>query len=131
MLRALWHGLSLRAPPPRPNPQKTKSFADSWSAWCFWQQDNGYCILKVMPEGKRATPSACSAKRRVSSPARNSRRGTWEPNRDFGPQFKADELKLKRPGSLNGIPSYLGSGLIDGIGPAYKAHRRKIWPEGV
>ena len=29
-------------------------------------------------------------------------RGVWEPNRDFGPQFKADELKLRRPDSLDG-----------------------------
>ena len=85
----------------------------------FHNEDNGYCILKVMPEGKHDAASLIGKAPRVVAGEEFEARGVWEPNRDFGPQFKADELKLRRPDSLNGIERYLGSGLIDGIGPAY------------
>jgi exodeoxyribonuclease V alpha subunit len=45
--------------------------------------------------------------------------GHWQSSRDYGRQFKADSLKLERPDSPEGIERYLGSGLVEGIGPAY------------
>ena len=85
----------------------------------FHNEDNGYCILKVVPEGQRETVSLIGKAPRVVAGEEFEARGTWEANRDFGAQFKADELKLRKPDSLHGIERYLGSGLIDGIGPAY------------
>ncbi len=85
----------------------------------FHNEDNGFCILKVVPEGKRDVVSLIGKAPRVVAGEEFEARGGWEPNRDFGPQFKADELSLKRPDSLAGIERYLGSGLIDGIGPKY------------
>ena len=106
-------------PPPRPSTTKSEVLRGFVERVVFHNEDNGYCILKVMPEGKRDTVSLLGKAPRVVTGEEFEARGTWEPNRDFGPQFKADELKLKRPDSLNGIERYLGSGLIDGIGPAY------------
>lgn len=85
----------------------------------FHNEENGYCILKIVPEGKRDVVSLIGRAPRVVAGEEFEARGVWEPNRDFGPQFKADELKLKRPDSLNGIERYLGSGLIEGIGGKY------------
>ncbi len=85
----------------------------------FHNEDNGYCILKIVPEGKRDVVSLLGKAPRVVAGEEFEARGVWEPNRDFGPQFKADELKLRRPDSLDGIERYLGSGLIEGIGPKY------------
>lgn len=85
----------------------------------FHNEDNGYCILKVVPEGQHETVGLIGKAPRVVAGEECEARGQWEANRDFGPQFKADDLKLRRPDSLNGIERYLGSGLIDGIGPAY------------
>jgi exodeoxyribonuclease V alpha subunit len=85
----------------------------------FHNEDNGYCILKVVPEGRQEMVGLIGKAPRVVAGEEFEARGVWEPNRDFGPQFKADELKLKRPDSLNGIERYLGSGLIDGIGGKY------------
>ncbi|MEZ5385580.1 MAG: ATP-dependent RecD-like DNA helicase [Prosthecobacter sp.] len=85
----------------------------------FHNEDNGYCILKVVPEGKQDVVSLIGKAPRVVAGEEFEARGVWEPNRDFGPQFKADELKLRRPDSLSGIERYLGSGLIEGIGPKY------------
>ena len=85
----------------------------------FHNEDNGYCILKIVPEGRRDVVSLIGKAPRVVAGEEFEARGVWEPNRDFGPQFKADALKLRRPDSLAGIERYLGSGLIEGIGPKY------------
>ncbi len=85
----------------------------------FHNEDNGYCILKIVPEGRHDVVSLIGKAPRVVAGEEFEARGIWEPNRDFGPQFKADALKLRRPDSLAGIERYLGSGLIEGIGPKY------------
>jgi exodeoxyribonuclease V alpha subunit len=85
----------------------------------FHNEDNGYCILKIVPAGRQEVVSLIGKAPRVVAGEEFEARGVWEPNRDFGPQFKADALKLKRPDSLAGIERYLGSGLIEGIGPKY------------
>jgi exodeoxyribonuclease V alpha subunit len=85
----------------------------------FHNEENGFCILKIVPDGKTGTASLLGKAPRVVAGEEFEARGVWEPNRDFGPQFKADDLKLKRPDSLGGIERYLGSGLIKGIGPAH------------
>lgn len=85
----------------------------------FHNEENGFCILKIIPDDKTGTASLLGKAPRVVAGEEFEARGVWEPNRDFGPQFKADDLKLKRPDSLGGIERYLGSGLIKGIGPAH------------
>lgn len=85
----------------------------------FHNEDNGYCILKIVPEGRRDVVSLIGKAPRVVAGEEFEASGIWEPNRDFGPQFKAESIKLRRPDSLAGIERYLGSGLIEGIGPKY------------
>lgn len=85
----------------------------------FHNEENGYCILKIVPDGKTGMASLIGKAPRVVAGEEFEARGIWEPNRDFGPQFKANELKLKRPDSLGGMERYLGSGLIEGIGEKY------------
>jgi exodeoxyribonuclease V alpha subunit len=92
----------------------------------FHNEENGFCILKVVPAGRQDMVSLIGKAPRVVAGEEFEARGVWEPNRDFGPQFKSDELKLRRPDSLSGIERYLGSGLIKGIGPAH-AKTSRVW----
>ncbi|MDZ4288902.1 MAG: ATP-dependent RecD-like DNA helicase [Prosthecobacter sp.] len=85
----------------------------------FHTEETGYCILKVLPDGRREPVSLIGKAPRVVAGEQFEAEGKWESTRDYGPQFKADVLKLQRPDSLAGIEKYLGSGLIEGIGPAY------------
>lgn len=105
-------------PPPR-HITKAETLRGLVERVVFHNEENGYCILKIVPDGKTGTVSLIGKAPRVVAGEEFEARGVWEPNRDFGPQFKADELKLKRPDSLGGIERYLGSGLIKGIGPAH------------
>ncbi len=85
----------------------------------FHTEDTGYCILKVLPAGRRESVSLIGKAPRVVAGEQFEAVGQWESTRDYGQQFKAETLKLKRPDSEAGIERYLGSGLIEGIGPAY------------
>jgi exodeoxyribonuclease V alpha subunit len=85
----------------------------------YHTEETGYCILKVIPEGKREPVSLIGKAPRVVAGEQFEAVGKWESTRDYGQQFKADSLKLTRPDSAAGIERYLGSGLIEGIGPAY------------
>jgi exodeoxyribonuclease V alpha subunit len=105
-------------PPPR-NTAKAEVLRGLVERVVFHNEENGFCILKIIPDGKTGTASLLGKAPRVVAGEEFEARGVWEPNRDFGPQFKADDLKLKRPDSLGGMERYLGSGLIKGIGPAH------------
>ena len=85
----------------------------------YHTEDTGYCILKVLPTGKREAVSLIGKAPRVVAGEQFEAIGQWESTRDYGQQFKAESLKLTRPDSEVGIERYLGSGLIEGIGPAY------------
>src|SRR5262249_13406063 len=43
--------------------------------------------------------------------------GVWVQDRDHGLQFKADSLRATPPQTIEGIARFLGSGLVNGIGP--------------
>ncbi len=45
--------------------------------------------------------------------------GFWNNDRQHGLQFKAVELKIVPPTTLEGIEKYLGSGMVKGIGPHF------------
>lgn len=85
----------------------------------YHTEDTGYCILKVLPEGHREPLSLIGKAPRVVAGEQFEATGQWEHTNEYGQQFKADTLKLTRPNSSEGIERYLGSGLIEGIGPAY------------
>lgn len=105
-------------PPPR-NTTQAEVLRGLVERVVFHNEENGFCILKIIPDGKTSPASLLGKAPRVVAGEEFEARGVWEPNRDFGPQFKADDLKLKRPDSLGGMERYLGSGLIKGIGPAH------------
>ncbi len=85
----------------------------------FHNDESGYCILKVLPDKKRDIVTLIGKAPRVVSGERFEAEGRWEQDRNFGPQFKADALRLAPPDSADGMERYLGSGLIEGIGPSY------------
>jgi len=85
----------------------------------FHTEETGYCVLKVLPDKKREVVALIGKAPRVVAGERFEAEGRWEQNHDFGPQFRADTLRLSPPNSAEGMVKYLGSGLIEGIGPKY------------
>ena len=85
----------------------------------FHTEETGYCVLKVMPERGGELVTVIGRTPRVVPGEQLEATGEWVQNADFGRQFKAEEIKLARPSSLDGLVRYLGSGLIEGIGTKY------------
>ena len=85
----------------------------------FHNEENGYCVLRVKPQDQSALitvvgncPAPQSGEQLVAS-------GEWHDDENYGAQFRAEEITTSEPGTLTGIERYLGSGLIEGIGPVY------------
>ncbi len=103
-----------------PSPATPDSLRGTVERVTFHSEDSGYCILKVTPEGRPgATITVIGNAPHVVPGELLEATGAWERHREHGDQFKAASLSLRRPDTLDGIERYLGSGLIEGIGPAY------------
>ncbi|CDZ80998.1 Exodeoxyribonuclease V alpha chain [Candidatus Rubidus massiliensis] len=87
----------------------------------FHNEENGYtvahikipsqkdlvCVVGIMPSIQPGETVRCF--------------GSWKRHLVHGQQFEVQKYQLEAPADLLGIEKYLGSGLINGIGPTYAA----------
>ncbi len=85
----------------------------------FFNEENGFCILKVRVRGHSDVVAVIGSAPAVSPGEWIDARGHWVQDREFGRQFKADILHVTPPDSAEGIERYLASGLVKGVGPTY------------
>jgi exodeoxyribonuclease V alpha subunit len=85
----------------------------------FHQEDSGFCVLKVKAIGQRELVTVIGNAVSVTAGEYVDCTGSWVNNREYGLQFKADQLRVVMPSTLAGIEKYLGSGLVKGIGPHF------------
>src|SRR5215212_6274976 len=98
----------------------------------FYNAENGYTVLRLRPEsgrGAQAVDAHASSLSRDGlvtvvgnlpelSPGEHLRlEGRWDKHPKHGSQFKAEVCEQTLPATIAGIQSYLGSGMIKGIGP--------------
>jgi exodeoxyribonuclease V alpha subunit len=96
----------------------------------FYNAENGYTVLRLRPDSGRGShvPHASSLTRDglvtvvgnlpELSPGEHLRlEGHWDKHAKHGSQFKAEVCEQTLPATVSGIQSYLGSGMIKGIGP--------------
>ena len=91
----------------------------------YYNPENGYSVLRLLPESSQRLPGL-SRDGLVTvvgnlpelSPGEHLRlRGRWDNHPQHGQQFKAEFCEQTLPASVAGIESYLGPGLVKGIGP--------------
>jgi exodeoxyribonuclease V alpha subunit len=85
----------------------------------FFNEENGWAVLKVKAKGHRDLVSVVGSLPSVSAGEWVTAEGHWIQDREFGLQFRADLLNSTAPTSREGIEKYLGSGMVKGIGPVY------------
>lgn len=85
----------------------------------FHSEDSGFCVLKVKAKGQRELVTVIGSSISVNAGEYIDCTGTWVNNREYGLQFKADHLRVVMPSTLEGMEKYLGSGLVQGIGPHF------------
>src|SRR5438093_171651 len=105
--------------PSSPAPSKRATLRGIIERVTYHTEETGYCVLKVKPEPGGEVVTVLGRAPRVVAGERIEATGEWVQNAEYGRQLKADAMKLSQPDSLDGLVRYLGSGLIDGIGPKY------------
>ncbi len=100
-------------------PTPTDTLTGTVERITFHNEENGFAILKVAVKG-RVEPVTVKGTVAVVQPGeRLEAIGQWVNDPNYGRQFAAAGITTTAPSSLEGIKRYLGSGLIDGIGPVY------------
>ncbi|MCZ7640481.1 MAG: ATP-dependent RecD-like DNA helicase [Verrucomicrobia bacterium] len=104
------------APPPSPSPEPLAGLIERVT---FFNEENGFAVLKVKARGHRDLVTVVGSLPSVSPGEWINAQGVWVQDREFGRQFRADLLTSTAPTTREGIEKYLGSGMVRGIGPTY------------
>jgi exodeoxyribonuclease V alpha subunit len=103
--------------------QQPTAFAESLSGLIervtFFNEENGFAVLKVKAKGHRDQVTVVGSLPSVSPGEWVTAQGRWVQDREFGLQFRAEMLNSSAPTTREGIEKYLGSGMVKGIGPVY------------
>lgn len=97
----------------------------------FRNEENGFCVLRVKVRGRKDPVTVTGTVPTVNSGEWLSADGEWSTDPRHGPQFKAEQLRMSQPDTLEGIEKYLASGLIRGIGKEYAARLVKAFGRDV
>ncbi len=96
----------------------------------FHSEETGFCVLRVKARGHRELVAVVGTAAAVSPGEFVECQGEWTNDRNHGLQFRAHELRVVPPSTVEGIEKYLGSGMVKGIGPKLLTHSgalRAVW----
>lgn len=85
----------------------------------FHNEETGFCVLKIKVKGHKDLVTIIGSLPAVSEGEWVEAEGIWIQDKQYGQQFKSQQLRLTPPTTLEGIEKYLASSLIKGIGPRY------------
>ncbi len=85
----------------------------------YQNEENGYGVIKVRVKGFSGLITFTGKFIGVNVGTVIEAKGNFTIDKKFGKQFKVKEYKESLPASIYGIEKYLGSGLIEGIGPKF------------
>jgi exodeoxyribonuclease V alpha subunit len=83
----------------------------------FSNTENGYGVFRLEPDGQGRLVTVCGDLGHVVPGEHIKARGKWKAHPRFGDQFLVDHYKPCLPSSREGLIRFLGSGLIEGVGP--------------
>lgn len=97
----------------------------------FHNEDNGFSVLRVKARGHRDLVTVVGSAASVTPGEYLECSGHWITDREYGLQFKANNIKVVPPSTLEGMEKYLGSGMVRGIGPFFAKKLMKAFGERV
>ena len=83
----------------------------------FHNPENGFAVLSVRLRGGYQPATVVGRLLAVSPEDTIRASGSWRRDPKHGIQFRAEQLAVSPPDSLDGIRRYLGSGKVKGVGP--------------
>jgi exodeoxyribonuclease V alpha subunit len=102
-----------------PSPAPAESLSGLIERVTFFNEENGFAVLKVKAKGHRDEVTVVGTLPTVNAGEWVTAEGRWARDRDFGLQFRAELLRSAAPTTREGIEKYLGGGMVKGIGPVY------------
>src|SRR3954462_1086388 len=97
----------------------------------FHNPENGFCVLRVKARGHRDLVTLVGHAAMIAAGEWITASGEWVNDRKHGQQFRARFLRSSAPSSIEGIQTYLASGMIRGIGPVYAKKMVRAFGEQV
>lgn len=85
----------------------------------FHNEETGFCVLKIKVKENKDLITLIGILPTVRTGEWVEAQGSWIQDKQYGQQFKSQQMHLTPPASLDGMEKYLASGLIKGIGPVY------------
>ena len=87
----------------------------------FFNEENFFCIatLKVRSKGSSENITITGIMPSLQCGETIDVVGDWSKHSSYGRQIKVKSFESRLPSEIYGIEKYLGSGLVDGIGPTY------------
>ncbi|MFO0930403.1 MAG: ATP-dependent RecD-like DNA helicase [Gemmataceae bacterium] len=85
----------------------------------FHSPETGFAVLSVASRGRYGLVRVVGRVPNISAGEKIDATGDWVYDPQHGEQFRADEIVLRPPSTVEGIEKYLASGLVKGIGPTY------------
>jgi len=90
----------------------------------YYNEENGYSVLKIMPEkrisgisARDGTITVVGTMPELGVGEEVKFTGSWIEDPKYGTQFRAEMVTPIVPTSIEGLKRYLGSGFVRGIGP--------------
>lgn len=97
----------------------------------FHSEESGFCVLRAKVKGHRDLVTVVGSAASITPGEFIECLGSWHNDRTHGLQFKARQLKVVPPSTVEGIEKYLGSGMVKGIGPHFAKVLVKAFGENV
>ena len=83
----------------------------------FLNRENNYTVARFLQDGKDEPVTIVGVIPDIAEGKYGVISGKWEYNQKFGPQVFVKSFRECRPSTCDGIEKFLGSGLVEGIGP--------------
>ncbi|RQW83074.1 MAG: hypothetical protein EHM62_02650 [Methylococcus sp.] len=117
--------------PPNENRQPLERLQGSVERVTFHSEASGFCVLRIKVRGQRDLITVTGSAASVTPGEYVECLGVWVNDRTHGLQFKATQLQIVPPSTLEGIEKYLGSGMVKGIGPHFAKKLVRAFGEAV
>ena len=116
---------------PDENRQPLERMHGSVERVTFHSEASGFCVLRIKVRGQRDLITVTGSAASVTPGEYVECLGVWVNDRTHGLQFKATQLQIVPPSTLEGIEKYLGSGMVKGIGPHFAKKLVRAFGEAV
>lgn len=85
----------------------------------YYNEENGYCVFRIKSDDYSELITLTGTASSINDGEWVVADGEWINDPTYGKQFKASELRVAAPDTLEGIEKYLASDLVKGIGKEY------------